>query len=50
MNTRNRRSGTYSSRVRPHIRRRNGVVEAPRYPTPTNPHAIAVVLGWRPMA
>jgi hypothetical protein len=49
MNSRTRHSGTYSSRVRPHLRRRNGVVDAPRYPTPTSPQALAVVLGWRPM-
>jgi hypothetical protein len=50
MNARTRTvRSTHSPRVRPHTRRRNGVVDAPGYPMPPSPHVIAVVLGWRPV-
>jgi hypothetical protein len=44
--TRNTRN-THSSRVRPHTRRRNGIIEAPReHPTDATPH-VALLYGWR---
>jgi len=48
MNARTRNiSSTYSSRVRPHIRRRNGIVEPPReHSTSFTPH-VAIAYGWR---
>ncbi len=48
MNSRTRNSSsTYSSRVRPHIRRRNGIVEPPREdPTSFTPR-VAIMYGWR---
>ncbi len=48
MNARTRSTrSTYPTRVRPHIRRRNGIVEAPRdHSTVATPH-VAIMYGWR---
>jgi hypothetical protein len=44
--TRNVRS-TYSTRVQPHTRRRNGIIDAPReHSTVATPH-VALAYGWR---
>ena len=39
---------TRTTRVLPHLRRRDGVIEGPRDHTPRSPHQIAVSVGWRP--
>jgi hypothetical protein len=49
MHARTRRTtGTHSPRVRPHTRRRDGIIEGPREHTHTGAHHVAATYGWRP--
>ena len=47
MNTQHRPTRS-PSRVLPHIRRRNGVIEAPRDPWTRTAYDLAASVGWRP--
>ena len=39
---------TRPTRVLPHLKRRNGLVEAPRDHTARSSYAAALAVGWRP--
>ena len=51
MNARTRRpTGTHSPRVRPHTRRRDGIIEGPREHTHRDAHHVASSYGYRPFS
>lgn len=46
--TRTARFTRSTARVRPHVMRRNGLVDAPQPEHPRRAYAVAVSVGWRP--
>lgn len=51
MNARTRRpAGTHSPRVRPHTRRRDGIIEGPREHAHRDAHHVASSYGYRPFS
>ena len=49
MNARTSRTArTHTTRVLPHLRRRDGIVEGPRQHTQRSDFQTAVSVGWRP--
>jgi len=46
--TRTARFARSTARVRPHLMRRNGLVDAPHSEPPRPAYAVAVSIGWRP--